>query len=151
MDVEKIITIARNNAQSNQDGLTDTDLQKAKASRLHGIRRARSVVNNKIALEKLFGEYAERYKTRPGGYTRVIKAGFRPGDNAPMAYISLVNDEADEVVEETVTEDNAEQPEEASTEAEAASADVEAGSSDGETGSSDVVIEKESGEKSDQE
>ena len=40
---------------------------------------------------KLFGELAERYKERPGGYTRVLKAGFRYGDMAPMAVIELVD------------------------------------------------------------
>ena len=105
--VEKIITIARNNALSNQDGLTDSELQKVKAARLHGLRRARVVVNDKVALEKLFGDYAERYKTRPGGYTRVIKAGFRPGDNAPMAYITLVNDDVEvQSTEEAIAEES---------------------------------------------
>ena len=40
----------------------------------------------------MFGEYADRYASRPGGYTRVIKAGRRAGDNAPMAIIELVGD-----------------------------------------------------------
>ena len=46
--------------------------------------------------EKLFSELAERYKERPGGYTRVLKACFRKGDSAPMAVIELVerNEEA---------------------------------------------------------
>ena len=42
-------------------------------------------------LQKLFDELAERYKSRPGGYTRVLKAGFRYGDMAPMAVIELVD------------------------------------------------------------
>ena len=60
------------------------------ANKLHAIRRARLWVNNDEALDKVFGEYAERFANRPGGYTRIIKAGHRPGDNAPMAIISLV-------------------------------------------------------------
>ena len=44
-----------------------------------------------------FGEYAERFAGRPGGYTRVVKAGKRPGDNADMAIISLVGG-ADDII-----------------------------------------------------
>ena len=40
---------------------------------------------------KLFGELGPRYKTRPGGYTRILKMGFRVGDNAPMAFVELVD------------------------------------------------------------
>ncbi len=40
---------------------------------------------------KLFGELGPRYKTRPGGYLRILKYGFRNGDNAPMALVELVD------------------------------------------------------------
>ena len=40
---------------------------------------------------KLFGELGQRYAQRPGGYLRILKCGFRPGDNAPMAYVELVD------------------------------------------------------------
>ena len=40
---------------------------------------------------KLFGELGPRYQTRPGGYTRILKMGFRQGDNAPMAFVELVD------------------------------------------------------------
>jgi large subunit ribosomal protein L17 len=40
---------------------------------------------------KLFSELGPRYKTRPGGYTRILKCGYRHGDNAPMAYVELVD------------------------------------------------------------
>jgi large subunit ribosomal protein L17 len=40
---------------------------------------------------KLFGELGPRYKTRPGGYLRILKYGFRVGDNAPMALVELVD------------------------------------------------------------
>jgi len=66
--------------------------QEANAARVHAIRRVRRWVNNDGAVEKLFGEYAERFAKRPGGYTRVVKAGIRPGDNADMAIVQLVGD-----------------------------------------------------------
>ena len=100
---EKVITIGRNHPESAFEGLSGDELAKAKAARLHAIRRARRVVNNKEVLQSLFGEYAELYKDRPGGYTRVVKAGFRPGDNAPMAIIALVKEDevdTDESAEE---------------------------------------------------
>ena len=40
---------------------------------------------------KLFAELGPRYKARPGGYTRILKMGFRVGDNAPMAFVELVD------------------------------------------------------------
>ena len=40
---------------------------------------------------KLFNELGPRYRARPGGYLRILKCGFRPGDNAPMAYVELVD------------------------------------------------------------
>ncbi len=52
-----------------------------------------SLRNNKKAVEKLF-KLAERYKSRKGGYTRIMKAGFRHGDNAPMAVIEFVDRDA---------------------------------------------------------
>ena len=42
-------------------------------------------------MTKLFNELGPRYKTRPGGYTRILKMGFRVGDNAPMALVELVD------------------------------------------------------------
>ena len=43
------------------------------------------------AVSKLFDDLGPRYQDRPGGYTRILKCGFRPGDNAPMAIIELVD------------------------------------------------------------
>jgi large subunit ribosomal protein L17 len=54
-------------------------------------RLAFSRLRDKEAVGKLFGELGPRYRERPGGYVRILKCGFRPGDNAPMAYVELVD------------------------------------------------------------
>ncbi|WP_308909499.1 50S ribosomal protein L17 [Pseudokordiimonas caeni] len=54
-------------------------------------RLAIARLQDEVLVSKLFGEIADRYKERNGGYTRVLKAGFRHGDNAPMAVIELVD------------------------------------------------------------
>ena len=58
---------------------------------LHVRRQAIAVLQDKALADKLLTTLAERYKTRPGGYTRIIKAGYRYGDNAAMALIELVD------------------------------------------------------------
>ncbi len=54
-------------------------------------RQAISKMRDKEMVQKLFDVLADRYKDREGGYTRVLKAGYRYGDNAPMAVIELVD------------------------------------------------------------
>ena len=54
-------------------------------------RLAMSRLRDKEAVGKLFVELGPRYQARPGGYLRILKCGFRPGDNAPMAYVDLVD------------------------------------------------------------
>ncbi len=82
-----------------------TTLPKAKELRrvvepLITLGKKPSLANRRLAFDrlrdrdsvvKLFGELGERYKTRPGGYTRILKFGNRVGDNAPMAYVELVD------------------------------------------------------------
>lgn len=81
-----------------------TTLPKAKELRrvvepLITLAKSDSVANRRLAFArtrdsevvgKLFNELGPRYQERPGGYTRILKCGFRAGDNAPMAYIELV-------------------------------------------------------------
>jgi large subunit ribosomal protein L17 len=61
---------------------------------LHARRLAASQIRQEPAVKKLFDTLGERYKGRQGGYTRVLKAGFRYGDMAPMAIVELVDRDA---------------------------------------------------------
>ena len=69
----------------------------AKEDTVSNRRSAFSSLRDKEVVGKLFNELAPRYKDRPGGYTRIMKCGFRSGDAAPMAYIELVDRPADAV------------------------------------------------------
>jgi len=85
--------------------LIRTTLPKAKELRrvaepLITLAKEDSVANRRLAfarirdremVTKLFNELGPRYRSRPGGYLRILKCGFRPGDNAPMAYVELVD------------------------------------------------------------
>lgn len=85
--------------------LIKTTLPKAKELRgyaepLITLAKVDSVANRRLAFDrlrdkqavgKLFNELGERYSTRPGGYIRIMKCGFRTGDNAPMAYVELID------------------------------------------------------------
>ena len=74
--VEKLITLAKKGGLSNR-------------------RLAQSRLQDDVQLAKLFDVLAERYKDRNGGYTRVIKAGFRASDAAPVAIIELIDRDVD--------------------------------------------------------
>ena len=85
--------------------LIKTTLPKAKELRRYAeplitLSKEDSVANRRLAFDrlrndaavgKLFSELGPRYESRPGGYLRILKAGFRTGDNAPMAYVELVD------------------------------------------------------------
>lgn len=71
--------------------IADKMIGLGKRGDLHARRQAFAYLRDDAAVQKLFSVLAERYKERPGGYTRVLKAGFRYGDAAPMAYLELVD------------------------------------------------------------
>ncbi len=73
---EPLITLAKEDTVANR---------RLAFARLGNNHRARAIVT------KLFEELGPRYQTRPGGYLRILKCGTRPGDNAPMAYVELVD------------------------------------------------------------
>ena len=74
----------------------------AKEDSVANRRLAFSRTRPKEAVGKLFSELGPRYQERSGGYLRILKCGFRAGDNAPMAYVELVDRPvAEEVVEES--------------------------------------------------
>ena len=66
-------------------------LTRAKDDSTHSRRVVYSYLQNKYAIKELFGVVAEKIGDRPGGYTRIIKLGFRKGDAAPIAFIELVD------------------------------------------------------------
>lgn len=83
----------------------------AKQDSVANRRLAFDRLRNKETVGKLFNELGPRYAERPGGYTRILKCGFRAGDNAPMAYIELVDrpipeyeDDVEEELEEAEEE-----------------------------------------------
>ena len=72
----------------------------AKTDSVANRRLAFARTRDKEVVGKLFSEIGPRFADRPGGYTRILKCGFRTGDNAPMAYIELLDRPATEEVQE---------------------------------------------------
>ena len=81
--VEPLITLAKEDSVANR-------------------RLAFDRLRDKAAVGKLFSEIGPRFKERPGGYLRILKTGYRPGDNAPMAYIELVDRPQGDAGEEVI-------------------------------------------------
>ncbi len=86
---EPLITLARQDSVANR-------------------RLAFSRTRSKTAVGKLFEELGPRYRDRPGGYTRILKCGYRSGDAAPMAFIELVGRPADANADDVVYEEDTE-------------------------------------------
>ena len=72
-------------------GFAEPLITLAKKDNLSNRRLAFDRIRSKSAVGKLFGELGPRYQTRPGGYIRILKCGFRSGDNAPMAIVELLD------------------------------------------------------------
>ena len=75
--------------------IVDKLITLGKRGDLHARRQALNTIKDRALVEKMFSTLAERYADRAGGYTRLLKAGFRHGDNAPIAIIELVDRDED--------------------------------------------------------
>ena len=82
-------------------GVVEPLITKAKSDSVANRRHVFSKLRDDAMVAKLFTELGPFYKDRPGGYVRILKAGFRTGDKAPMAIVQLVDFESDE---QTITE-----------------------------------------------
>lgn len=92
MFAERLITIGkRAPSVASLSTLEGADLVNAKANRVSASRRLAEVLETDDAVRKVMTDLADRFRTRPGGYTRIVKLSRRrPGDNAPMAVVQLV-------------------------------------------------------------
>lgn len=87
---DRIVTLTKRVPRSRVEAANGDERKALEAQRLHAIRLAALWVNDKEVLHNIFTTLGEGYATRNGGYTRVLKLGYRPGDNAPMSVVQLV-------------------------------------------------------------
>jgi large subunit ribosomal protein L17 len=71
--------------------ITEPYITMAKTDSVHKRRVAFNRLRDRDTVSKLFNDLGPRFKDRPGGYLRILKAGYRSGDKAPMAYIEMVD------------------------------------------------------------
>lgn len=71
--------------------ITDKMITLGKKGDLHARRQALAYITTESAVDKLFSDIAQRYTDRQGGYTRIIRTGYRKGDGAPMVILELVD------------------------------------------------------------
>jgi large subunit ribosomal protein L17 len=94
---EKVITLAKRGiAAGEEDPAAEVHARRLAASRVSRFRTIEDEDGSYYdidVVQKLFSDIAPRYTDRPGGYTRLVKTGKRPGDNAEMAVLMLVDDE----------------------------------------------------------
>ncbi|MDP2315880.1 MAG: 50S ribosomal protein L17 [Pseudomonadota bacterium] len=89
---DRIITLSKRVPPSKLALLEGEELRKAQADRVHAIRQARLWITDRDVLTKVFTDYASLYEQRPGGYTRILKLGKRPGDQADMTLLEMVTE-----------------------------------------------------------
>lgn len=90
---ERLITLGKRNAPSLVEAAgSDDEKARLTAVRVAAVRQAARSVRSRDVLQKLFSDLAERYQTRPGGYTRMVRVGRRAGDGAEMVIIELMPD-----------------------------------------------------------
>ncbi len=83
-------------------GFAEPLITLAKKDNLSNRRLAFDRIRSKSTVGKLFGELGPRYQSRPGGYIRILKCGFRSGDNAPMAIVELLDRPQKDIVPDEI-------------------------------------------------
>lgn len=100
---EKLITLGKKALRSSFPA--DMSEEAYRQERLHFFRQILAVVHKKSVATKVMDELAERFETRPGGYTRILKLGFRRGDNSAVSILEVLGTPLPEPQNETVAEE----------------------------------------------
>lgn len=89
LEHERIVTTIPKAKEARK--LAEKVITLGKKGGVHNVRLAQRIVRDRVILEKVFGELKERYAQRPGGYTRLMRGGYRRGDAAEIAILELVD------------------------------------------------------------